>query len=124
MAERLGPGEFGSTPDSIRLHALGEDGATMTVMQLALAYRTLAATAPAAVEAGLLGAVEYGTAQRAAVAGVRVAGKTGSVRTASGMRVAWFAGWTPEVAIAVRTQGWSGGADAAPVAAEMLRGLQ
>jgi membrane peptidoglycan carboxypeptidase len=124
MAERLGPGEFGSTPDAIRLHALGEDGVRMTVVQLAQAYRGLAANAPPAVLAGLVGAVEYGTAQRAAVAGVKVAGKTGSVRTASGMRVAWFAGWTPEVAIAVRMQGRSGGSDAAPVAAEMLRALR
>jgi cell division protein FtsI/penicillin-binding protein 2 len=124
MAERLGPGEFGSTPDAIRLHALGEDGVSMTVVQLAQAYRGLSADAPLAVVAGLVGAVEYGTAQRAAVVGVKVAGKTGSVRTASGMRVAWFAGWTPEVAIAVRVQGRSGGSDAAPIAAEMLRALR
>jgi cell division protein FtsI/penicillin-binding protein 2 len=129
MAERLAPGELGrgdrvSGLDAIRLQALGEDGIAMTVRELAEAYRSLASTAPPSVAAGLFGAVEYGTAQRAAVGGVKVAGKTGSVRTASGMRIAWFAGWTPEVAIAVRTQGFSGGADAAPVAAEMLRGLR
>jgi cell division protein FtsI/penicillin-binding protein 2 len=128
MAERLDPiqfgREFGSTPDQIRLHALGEEGVRMTVRELAEAYRGLAARAPAAVVAGLIGAVAYGTAQRAAVAGVNVAGKTGSVRTLGGMRVAWFAGWTPEVAIAVRVQGRSGGADAAPIAAEMLRALR
>ena len=109
---------------ALRLQALGEDGVSFTVSELAEAYRQLAATAPPEIVAGMEGAVEYGTAQRAGVAGMKVAGKTGSVRTASAMRVAWFAGWTPEVVIAVRTQGMSGGADAAPVAAEMLRALR
>jgi cell division protein FtsI/penicillin-binding protein 2 len=129
MAERLAPGEMGlgarvSSPDAIRLQALGEDGVALTVAELAEAYRQLAQIAAPAIVAGLEGAVEYGTAQRAQVAGVKVAGKTGSVRTASGMRVAWFAGWmpsrAPEVAIAVMLQGRSGGADAAPIAAEMF----
>ena len=128
-AERLAPGDlpYGrrvSGIDALRLQALGEDGVTFTVADLAEAYRQLAMTAPAEIVAGLESAVEYGTAQRAAIAGVRVAGKTGSLRTAGGMRVAWFAGWTPEVVIAVRVQGLSGGADAAPVAAEMLRALR
>ena len=129
MAERLAPGELGqgarvAGADAIRLQALGEDGVAMTVAELAEAYRTLATGSPSAVLAGLEGAVEYGTAQRARVAGVKVAGKTGSVRTASGARLAWFAGWmpsrAPELAIAVMVQGLSGGADAAPIAAEML----
>ncbi len=129
VAERLAPGElpYGrrvSGADGLRLQALGEDGVAFTVADLAEAYRQLAMAAPAEIVAGLEGAVEYGTAQRANVAGLKVAGKTGSVRTASGMRVAWFAGWTPDVIVAVRVQGFSGGADAAPVAAEMLRALR
>jgi membrane carboxypeptidase/penicillin-binding protein len=124
VAERLAPGELGygrrvSGPDAIRQQALGEGFVAMTVMELAEAYRQLALNAPAAVVAGLEAAVAYGTAQRAGVAGVRVAGKTGTVRGA-----AWFAGWTPQVAIAVRVPGGSGGADAAPVAAELLRALR
>jgi cell division protein FtsI/penicillin-binding protein 2 len=123
MAERLAPGEMAhgrrvSGADAIRLQALGESGVALTVAELAEAYRVLALSADAAIVAGLEGAVEYGTAQRAQVAGVKVAGKTGSVRG-----VAWFAGWmpsrAPEVAIAVMTRG-SGGADAAPIAGEML----
>lgn len=73
---------------------------------------------------GLTGAVAYGTAQRAAVPGMSVAGKTGSVRTADGARIAWFAGYapseTPEVVVAVMVQGQSGGSDAAPVASKIL----
>ena len=123
VAERLAPGEMPhglrvSGMDAIRLQALGESGVSLTVAELAEAYRVMALGADPAIVAGLEGAVEYGTAQRAKVAGVKVAGKTGSVRG-----VAWFAGWmpsrSPEVAIAVMTRG-SGGADAAPIAAEIL----
>lgn len=131
MAERLAPGELPharriSGFDAVRLQALGEDGVALTVLELAEAYRELVLTAPPAIVAGLEGAVEYGTAQRARVPGGKVAGKTGSIRTRDGARVAWFAGWmpsrAPEVVVAVRLQGWSGGADAAPIAAELLRG--
>jgi cell division protein FtsI/penicillin-binding protein 2 len=124
VAERLAPGELPFSPrmselDALRLQALGEVGVKFTVMELAEAYRQLALTAPPAIVAGLEGAVEYGTARRAQVAGVEVAGKTGSVRGA-----AWFAGWmpsrAPELVVVVRTPGRSGGADAAPIAAEML----
>jgi cell division protein FtsI/penicillin-binding protein 2 len=128
MAERLAPGElpYGrrvSGTDALRLQALGEAGVSLTVAELAELYRRLALTARPEVITGLEGAVEFGTARLAAVPGVKVAGKTGSVHGA-----AWFAGWmpsrTPEVVIAVRIPGQSGGSDAAPVAAEMLRALR
>ena len=51
-----------------------------------------------------------------------MAGKTGSVRTAAGAHIAWFAGFTAALVVVVMLQGRSGGADAAPVAAEVLRG--
>lgn len=126
VAERLSPGELPvgrrvSGRDATRLQALGEESIALTVMELAEAYRQLALTAPPAIVAGLEGAVEYGTAQRARVAEVTVAGKTGTSRGA-----AWFAGWmpsrAPEVVVVVRAPGRSGGADAAPIAAEILGG--
>jgi len=126
VAQRFAPGELPRAPrvsgaDAIRLQALGESGVAFTVVELADIYHELAMMAPAAVIAGLEGAVEYGTAQRAQVSGVKVAGKTGTVRGA-----AWFAGWmpsrAPEVVVVVRAPGRSGGADAAPAAAELLRG--
>ena len=68
--------------------------------------------------------MEYGTAQLARVNGLSVAGKTGSVRTAEGARIAWFAGFAPsrapDVVVAVMLQGRSGGSDAAPVAGQIL----
>ena len=110
--------------DAQRLQALGEEGVRASVADLAAAYRWLALQPAGPVLAGLEGAVEYGTAQLARVPGETVAGKTGSVRTAAGNRIAWFAGFfpsrAPRVAIAVMMAGFSGGADAAPVAGKIL----
>jgi cell division protein FtsI/penicillin-binding protein 2 len=106
--------------DATRLQALGEDGIAVTLPELAMAYRGLAEHADAAIRQGLEDAVAYGTAQLAAVPGLKVAGKTGSVRTSSGARIAWFAGFVPGAAVAVMLQGRSGGSDAAPIARRLL----
>lgn len=116
------------TPDRQRMQALGEDGVLVTLAGLTFAYRQLALRIHhpemPPILAGLEGAVEFGTAQRARAPGAQVAGKTGSVRTASGAHIAWFAGFlpsrAPEVVVAVMLQGRSGGSDAAPVAGRIL----
>lgn len=138
MAERFTPGELARTldragfvrgvrpeqGDGARLQALGEEGVLATAGDLAFAYAWLAKNAPEAVRAGLEGAVEYGTAQLARIDGEGVAGKTGTVRTASGGHIAWFAGFvparSPKAAIAVMAAGTSGGGDAAPIARRIL----
>jgi len=115
-----------------QLQAIGEAGVLITPAELALAYRHLALTSRRnggeAIVAGLEDAVEFGTAQRARVAGIKVAGKTGSVRAADGASIAWFAGFAPSrapaVAVAVVLQARSGGADAAPIAARILEAHQ
>jgi membrane peptidoglycan carboxypeptidase len=117
-----------ASPDAQVLQALGVEGVAVTTAQLAVAYSGLARASSrpemAPVVAGLEGAVAFGTAQRARVAGWAVAGKTGSVLAANGMSGAWFAGFAPSrapvVALAVLVHGRSGGADAAPVAARIL----
>ncbi len=145
VAQRFAPGELAGTleragfthgiraaqGDAMRLQALGEDGVLASAADLAGAYRWLALHAAPPVLTGLEGAVEYGTAQLARVAGapgVAAAGKTGSVRTAAGNHFAWFAGFfpsrTPRAAIAVLIAGSSGGADAAPVAGRILSAYQ
>jgi cell division protein FtsI/penicillin-binding protein 2 len=134
MAERYRPGELAveletagfshaasaRTLDATRLEALGEDGIAVTLSELALAYRGLAGHADAAIRDGLEAAVAFGTAHLAAVPGLKVAGKTGSVRTSSGARIAWFAGFSSDIAVAVMLQGRSGGSDAAPIARELF----
>jgi membrane peptidoglycan carboxypeptidase len=139
MAERLRPEELvaelegagfasgvrrAASLDSLRLQSLGESNVLATAASLAMAYRALALRALPPVLAGLEGAVEYGTAHFARVAGVKAAGKTGSVRGPDGVRTAWFAGFLPsrnaEIVATVMLHGDSGGSDAAPIAGRIL----
>jgi len=114
--------------DAQRVQALGETGILVTPLQLAHAYRQLALQANdramQPIVTGLEGAVAFGTAQNARVAGVTVAGKTGSTFSAAGNPMAWFCGFTPsrspQVVVTVMLAGHSGGADAAPAAAAIL----
>lgn len=105
------------TAEDRQLVALGEFGVTTTPLDLARAYARLAA---AGGEPGLREAVEVGTAQRAAVDGIAVAGKTGTTRGYS-----WFAGYAPvekpQVAVVVLTAEGTGGSSAAPEGGKVLR---
>lgn len=141
VAERFAPGELAReltgvsdrvepafSADAVRLQSLGEDRVRVSPDGLASAYRSLALRIGQPemrpILAGLEGAVEYGTAQRARVSGAQVAGKTGSVIADSGAPIAWFAGFmpsrAPQVAVTVMLQGRSGGSDAAPIAGRIL----
>jgi cell division protein FtsI/penicillin-binding protein 2 len=106
-----------------QLQAIGEAHVLVTPIGLLAAYSGLASKAAGPILEGLEGAVEYGTAQLAAVPGVKVAGKTGTV-IVSGAHVVWFAGFAPsrapEVAVVVAAQGRSGAMDAAPIGGRIL----
>jgi cell division protein FtsI/penicillin-binding protein 2 len=130
--EGSGRVERATSREAQQLQAIGEGGVLVTAAAMALAYQRLArrlsedppGPSSDAIRSGLEGAVEFGTAQRAGVAGARVAGKTGSVRAPDGAMFAWFCGFAPSraasVAVTVMLAGRSGGADAAPVAARIL----
>ena len=114
---------------SAELQALGEEGITVTPLELLLAYarlsKRLSDPTYKLIRDGLEGAVEFGTAQAARLPGVQVAGKTGSIVLQSGGAAAWFAGFAPSreprIAVVVLTGGYSGGLDAAPIAASLLK---
>ena len=107
-----------------QLQAIGEAKVIVTPAGLLAAYAGLASRAAGPVLDGLEGAVEYGTAQLAAVPKVKVAGKTGTVVDRNGAHIVWFAGFapsrTPQVAVVVASQGRSGAMDAAPIAGRIL----
>jgi peptidoglycan glycosyltransferase len=71
--------------------------------------------------------VDKGSGRRAAVPGISVAGKTGTAAAGDGSAVtqAWFAGYAPsdnpQVAVVIFLNRGTGGADAAPVAAEVFK---
>ena len=128
-AEAAGEVRRADGREAAQLQSLGEGGVLATAAELALAYRGLALAAGQPrmepILSGLEGAVEFGTAQRARVPEIAVAGKTGSVRAADGAFIAWFAGFAPSRApravVAVMLQGRSGGADAAPIGGRILQ---
>jgi len=80
-----------------------------------------------ALRSGLLGCVEYGTCQAAAVPGVEIAGKTGtsSALDGSGATHAWFVGFAPverpKIALVVFLERGTGSSNAAPLAGKLLR---
>lgn len=103
-----------TTVEQRELFVLGLEGSSITPAQLAAAYRKLAlqleglpVSSPMnTVSSGLADSVEYGMAHNAQVAGLSVAGKTG---TASDPGQAWTHGWfagyapakTPKVVVVI-----------------------
>ncbi|HOV78510.1 MAG TPA: penicillin-binding transpeptidase domain-containing protein [Bacillota bacterium] len=77
------------------------------------------------IKEGMVDAVRSGTAGAASVAGVQIAGKTGSAQNPQGMAHAWFIGFAPAdsprlAAAVILENAGSGGAVAAPVAGRLL----
>jgi peptidoglycan glycosyltransferase len=128
VAEFREPG----TTDAEQLAMLGVESIRITPLELAVAYRWLArelkahaeTTAAQVVSVALADSATFGMARQASVAGISVAGKTGTAEgTASAQTHGWFAGWAPatnpQVVVVVYLPAGHG-ADAARVAADLL----
>jgi cell division protein FtsI/penicillin-binding protein 2 len=115
-----------------QLALLGVEGIRITPLELATAYRWLAlqfaahpdSQASQVVRAGIEDSANFGMARQAAVAGVPVAGKTGTAEGAASTQThGWFAGIAPaenpQVILVVYLPAGRG-ADAATVAAQIL----
>jgi peptidoglycan glycosyltransferase len=103
------------------------DGRTLERADPERAERVLSRDSARELTAMMKNVVREGTGTAAALAGVEVAGKTGTAEiNRTGLNDPWFIGFSDRVAVAVvldRIQGGQGGKDAAPVAKQVLEAL-
>ena len=90
------------------------------------AERVMSEGSASKVAAMMRDVVEQGTGTAAQLEGVDVSGKTGTAEVGDGTDDLWFIGFTDRFAVCAmleRQTGGTGGADAAPIAAEVLKAL-
>jgi len=127
----LSPDSTAATTEQRQLLTLGLEGIRVTPLQLAEAYRALALqfsdTKLAPVQDGMLDSVNYGMAHNAEVAGVMVAGKTGTAASPGGhvthglfTGILYSAVTRKPEAVIVITVPQGNGADAAALAQRFL----
>jgi len=106
-----------------QLAVLGLRGVTASPLQLAHAYREMLArtTADGVVQRGLLGSVSYGMGRPAAVSGIAILGKTGTVSDpGEAWTHGWFAGAIPNRLVIVVYVPHGDGGTAAELAQKFL----
>jgi peptidoglycan glycosyltransferase len=102
------------------------DGRTIDEPLPEEAERVMSEESANALAAMMQNVVEQGTGTAARLEGVDVAGKTGTAEVGDGTDDLWFIGFTDRFAVCAmleRQTGGTGGADAAPIAAEVLKAL-
>ena len=102
------------------------DGRTIEQPLPVEAERVMSQQAASGVAGMMRSVVEQGTGTAARLEGVNVSGKTGTAEVGDGTDDLWFIGFTDKVAVCAmleRQTGGTGGADAAPIAAQVLKAL-
>jgi peptidoglycan glycosyltransferase len=90
------------------------------------AERVISRESATELSAMMRNVVEQGTGQAAQLEGVDVSGKTGTAEVGDGTDDLWFIGFTDRYAVCAmleRQTGGTGGGDAAPIAAQVLKAL-
>jgi len=121
------------TLEQRELQSVGEYGIEVTPLELLWAYRGVAQASKSGdrdsslktVAAGLEASIRYGMAQKARVAGMDLAGKTGTALADEGSWThGWFAGYAPadrpEIALVVFLERGRGPTDAAAIAGQIF----
>jgi len=102
------------------------DGRTIDEPLPEEAERVMSTRAARDLQGMMRNVVEQGTGQAARLEGVNVSGKTGTAEVGDGTDDLWFIGFTDQVAVVAmleRQTGGTGGANAAPIAATVLKAL-
>jgi peptidoglycan glycosyltransferase len=102
------------------------DGRTIDTPTPEEAERVMSPETASALQGMMRNVVEQGTGTAARLEGVQVAGKTGTAEVGDGTDDLWFIGFTDKIAVCAmleRQTGGTGGGNAAPIAAEVLKAL-
>jgi peptidoglycan glycosyltransferase len=102
------------------------DGRTVDTPTPEEAERVMSPQTATALQGMMRNVVEQGTGTAARLEGVDVAGKTGTAEVGDGTDDLWFIGFTGRLAVCAmleRQTGGTGGANAAPIAADVLKAL-
>jgi penicillin-binding protein A len=125
VAQTIGNGGMRMKPRLVE-KVVDPDGRTVDEPLPEEAQRVMSEKAASELQGMMRNVVEQGTGQAARLEGVDVAGKTGTAEVGDGTDDLWFIGFTGEVAVCAmleRQTGGTGGANAAPIAAEVLKAL-
>jgi peptidoglycan glycosyltransferase len=125
VAQTIGNGGMRMKPRLVE-KVLDPDGRTIDQPLPAEAERVMSADSAAKVGAMMRNVVEQGTGQAARLEGVNVSGKTGTAEVGDGTDDLWFMGFTDKLAVVAmleRQTGGTGGGNAAPIAAAVLKAL-
>jgi peptidoglycan glycosyltransferase len=125
VAQTIGNGGLRMQPRLVA-KVLDPDGRTIEEPMPEEAERVMSQESADAVAGMMRNVVEQGTGTAARLEGVDVAGKTGTAEVGDGTDDLWFIGFTDKYAVCAmleRQTGGTGGANAAPIAAEVLKAL-